>query len=378
MKYEFYSEDKKELEELRQCAMLDRLVTDRELRIQEIENGVIIPGKGIYKDGHFFSNSNWGGVVDDTEINIIEYDIEDCDDEVYYLGTFHGIWGHAITDGKRLLWGLLPELSGQDKTKYAKFVYGKVGVETHLPDNLMALLSYLGINPDNSRLITKPARFKKIFLANEAYWYDINTAAQRTFSPTFRNFYEILCQRIAGEDVKPYRIVYLSRSNWRKGNRDFGEHYLEDAFQNKYNCEIIHPQDLSFKDLVTVLRQTKTLITTEGSISHNALFLQPGTKLIILRKAGFISYYQLMVNQLKELDVTYIDAHRTHHFYNSPTPYYGPFFIYKNKALAKFLETESYFPILTYLKYRGHVAKAHTRYFLGKTKRKIKQLIASK
>lgn len=378
MKYEFYSEDKKELEELRQCAMLDRLVTDRELRIQEIENGVLIPGKGICKDGHFFPNSQWGGVVEDTQIEIAESDIEDCDDVVYYLGTFHGIWGHTITDGMRLLWGLIPELSGQDRNKYKKFVYGKAGECTHLPDNLMILLRYLGINNDNSRLITKPTRFKKIFLADEAYWYDIKTPAQRTFSTTFRKFYEILSKSIAGDDIEPYRTVYLSRSNWKKGNRDFGERFLENAFKKKYNCEIIHPQDLSFKELVTVLRQTKTLISTEGSISHNALFLQPGTKLIILRKAGFISYYQLMVNQLKELDVTYIDAHRTHHFYNAPTPYYGPFFIYRNKALSDFLGNKPYFPILTYLKYRGHVAKAHTRYFLGKTKGKIKRLITSK
>ena len=149
--------------------------------------------------------------------------------------------------------------------------------------------------------------------------------------------------------------MYFSRSAWKKGNPDFGEHLIEKAFYEKYHCEIIHPEQLSFVDMVKILQETRTLITTEGSVSHNSLFMQPGSELIIIRKAGFVSYYQLMINQIKDLRVTYIDAHQTHYFYDKETPYYGPFFLYVNNSLAQFLKIKAHFPLLTYIRYRMNI-----------------------
>jgi len=356
MNYKFYSEEDQRLRELKECAALDRFVPEEKLCVKLLHNAIVLPEKGVYHYGKLLSQSFWGGVVDEKSQFSEETDHYVYDDStVYYIGTFHPCWGHEITDGMRLLWGILPELGGMQINPNIKCAYTLCNLNNPLTDNFRQLLSYIGITETNLLLVTQPTKFKSLYLADEAYWYNIKTAEKRTFSKTYRNLFEAICKRVESKERQPTRTIYFSRSAWKKGNPDFGERYIENCFKKKGNCEIYHPEKLSFDQMVKILRQTKTLITTEGSISHNALFMQPGSNIVLIRKAGFISYYQLMINQLKELNVTYIDAHRTHHFYDKNTPYYGPFFLYVNKPLATLLSVKSRFPVFTYIHYRSHI-----------------------
>lgn len=373
MTYSFYSDDICDLEALKKSASLDRYVPNVTLNVKKLDGALIIPSKGLYLDGHILKDSYWGGVVDEKfKYSEISHDFECCNSTVYYIGTFHPCWGHDITDGTRLLWGMIPEIGGIKLNQNVKFAYSLCDGSCQLPANFKQLLSYFGITDSNLLLITKPTKFHTVYLADESYWYDIKTDKKRTYSTVYKSFFDELCKRIVPNSNTPTQTIYLSRSMWRKGNPDFGEFLIEAAIKKQLNCKIIHPENLTFSQMVTLLQQTKTLITTEGSISHNALFLQPGTNLIILRKAGFISYYQLMINQLKNLNITYIDAHRTHHFYDKNTPYYGPFFLFVNKALARFLGIQPKFPLIQYLKYRWHIVKWHTKVFVIQLLLKVK------
>lgn len=365
MTYKYYSEEIESIEALKQSASLDRFVEEPQLKVKSLANAIILPSTGVYHNGCICPESFWGGVVsNDIQFDANSQEIVEDDSEVYYLGTFHICWGHEITDGMRLLWGIVPELGGialNDKVKYA---YTLCSNDHPLPQNFIMLLESFGVDKQRLVKIDAPTRFKKVYLADESYWYDITTDTKRTFGSTFRQLYEILCHKVVPVKKEPTRTVYLSRSGWHKGNPDFGEAMVERAFVENMNCEVYRPENLSFVEMVRLLQETKTLIATEGSISHNALFLQPGTKLIILRKAGFISYYQLMINQLKDLEVTYIDAHRTHHFTHPIYPYYGPFFLLVNKSLSDFLGIKPQFPIKEYVRYRSEVCKRRSKNLL--------------
>lgn len=352
MEYSFFSNDNN-ISSLVNSSKLNRLIPDVILKINEIKGGLIIPKVGVFDGNKFLRSSYWGGDIDDAELKITEYAYDDS--EVYYLGTFHPCWGHEITDGTRLLWGLFTELCTFDKPDNLRFVYTLRDCNKPLNQNFKDLLSSIGIKDETLICLHKPTKFKRVFIADESYWYNSYSSEKRTFSKTYADMFELLIRKIIPTTNKPEKVVYFSRSAWKKGNPDFGEKYIEDAFVNYKNCEVIYPEKLSFIEMVSLLQNTATLITTEGSISHNALFMQKGTNLVIIRKAGFISYYQLMINQIKDLNVTYIDSHLTHHFYNKKTPYYGPFFLYVNDSLARYLHIKPHFPLITYCHYRIHI-----------------------
>ena len=361
MIYNFFSDDES-IDALVNSTKIDRYVPDTELEIRQIINGVVIPQVGVFEGRKFLPNSYWGGDINEGEIVLQEFDYDDS--EVYYLGTFHPCWGHEITDGVRLLWGLIREINHIKIPNDIKFVYTLRDNNKQLNQNFKELLSYFGAADNTLLCVDKPTQFKKIYLADESYWYNSQSDAKRKYSNYFTYIFDYLTKQIVPENNKPNKVVYFSRTAWKKGNPDFGEKFIEDAFVNSMHCEIVHPERLSFVEMVRLLQNTQTLITTEGSISHNALFMQNGTDLIIIRKAGFISYYQLMINQVKNLNVTYIDAHFTHYFYDKTAPYYGPFFLYVNKSLALYLGIRSHFPVLTYCRYRSHIIFKSFRYFL--------------
>ena len=77
------------------------------------------------------------------------------------------------------------------------------------------------------------------------------------------------------------------------------------------------------------------MATTEGSISHNAVFMSKGANLEIVRKVPFVNEYQIALNEINNLHVTYIDAHLSV-FARKDALAAGPFFIYVNDNLIRF------------------------------------------
>lgn len=117
-----------------------------------------------------------------------------------------------------------------------------------------------------------------------------------------------------------------------------------------------------------MLQGCKSFATTEGSCSHNALFMKPGSELIVVRKIDSCNGYQHPINSMKELNVTYIDASLTHFPSDRKKPWAGPFFIYLNKRLAAFAGVRPHFPVKTYCQYAWPQVKR-------KTKRLIKHVL---
>lgn len=104
-----------------------------------------------------------------------------------------------------------------------------------------------------------------------------------------------------------------------------------------------------------MLQHVKSLVATEGSIAHNAVFCRPGTEVIILRKAFYTNDHQYVINQMRELNVTYIDVHLS--LFTNDQPNLGPFFLYVNDNLVRFfknrygMEIENTFSERRFLKY---------------------------
>ena len=93
----------------------------------------------------------------------------------------------------------------------------------------------------------------------------------------------------------------------------------------------------------------------ECSTSHNALFMRSGAKLILLRKYDRVNLYQMTINQVKSLNVDYVDVYGTLNwaFVNSNQRGEGPFFVYVTKMLANYLDCCPHFPIGEFCRYLG-------------------------
>ena len=115
--------------------------------------------------------------------------------------------------------------------------------------------------------------------------------------------------------------MYFSRTLINDG-KDYGENAIEEMFV-KEGYTVVHPEMFSFDEQVQMLSTCTHFAATEGSISHNVVFT-PRTEVVIIRKSNYINSYQVFINELADVDVTYIDSNYT---LVRTVPWCGPFFV---------------------------------------------------
>lgn len=132
--------------------------------------------------------------------------------------------------------------------------------------------------------------------------------------------------------------VYLTRTQIND-NRDFGEKQIQNLFKKK-GYLIIAPEKYSIADQLSIYANCDEIVATESTVAHNAIFAATGSKLVILKKADYINYYQEAINDMVGLSVTYICCH--HSNWCHPVWYYlGPFYMCVTSDLKNYLKMES-------------------------------------
>lgn len=317
-----------------------------------IPEGIVLPymeknnkihGGVVDKEGKFvyFSNFNedvGGGYEVDRVLS--------CKESVIFIGNIvYPAWGHVITDDLKYLWWLLTDdfkriyeekkiIFACIKSKYLKNI-----------SSFYSLFSAFGIKSPTIMLIEEPTRFKEVYVPEPSFL--ATEEGKRFWSFEFENtINQIKDYFTLGTET--FDKVYLSRTKIA-GRRDFGERYVERAFKDA-GYHIVYPEEISLEQQIHILKNAKIVATTEGSISHNAVFMQKYATLVILRKSDYINYYQVAINEMNDLNVVYIDAHLSV-LNNKKKPIVGPFFIYVNRRVADFLGIKKSFPFLEFLRY---------------------------
>ncbi len=331
-------------------------VIKKELDISSYDNMVIYPGRNAFEGG-CLDNKNvvlreskvtkkW--FYSDTPVAFEEREIDHSNETVVYLGMWVSCWGHNLTDCLKHIWCFLPEI----KKRYpflndAKLVYITERPDQIMPTNFMELLSLLGI--DDVKRVTKPTRFKKVYIPDQCFSLD-HKDGFRYCTPEYVSLIETIIQKAYKDDdfPKKHSLVYLTRNSWkadwrRKQRVDYGEKLLEDYFlrlasSNMGGGGVIHPECMSLREMIHCMQNCSKLFVTEGSIGFNALFMKPHSELIVLRKAAYVNDYQVVINQAKNLNVTYIDANRTDFFFYDNSMTLGPFFMCVSDELKRYLE----------------------------------------
>lgn len=314
----------------------DTFYCDLKLKYLQYNDAYILPfkqtsagygGGVVTKDGIYLENSalhTKNGVgYDFTDFDIL-------DEKVIYLGIFTKTWGHFITDCIRRLWFVNSNYYNDNLSDY-KFVYipfpgfGFSG-------NYKILLEIMGIDTSVFIPIKKITRFTQVIIPDESFFtLDGN---KRYFTYEYKEMINL---------VREYGLVNKRKINFEKvyftyrncsGNNVVGEEKIEKFFKEQ-GYTIISPERLSFYEQLNILTNCKFFASTVGSCSHNIIFMQDNSNIILLPRANFLTGYQLALDDVVSHNITYIDTSLSFCI-NSNYPWIGPFYYFISDNLCEF------------------------------------------
>ena len=245
-------------------------------QIGRFASGCVVAESGVVRDT-LLSPCLYHNV--DLRIRDSEVVTESCD--ALFIGCFYNCWGHSLTDSLRYLWVFLPRYRKMlvEAAGNAKIVYVTAGGECgrKFGKNFAEMLDVLGVPRERIIEIRKPTRFRRLFVPTPSFYED--EKIDRHCTDKYKETIDYIIDAVVPRSAAPDKIVYFTRSKWQHGfaRKDFGEIAIERAVKRAYpDCEMVAPETLSFKELVKLVASCKMLITTEGSIGHNSLFLRGG------------------------------------------------------------------------------------------------------
>lgn len=276
------------------------------LRIWEGEDATILPMRrpmGEYGRGGVVDNE--GRYVPESEIGKAVYqgydfaNAEYRNEKVVYCGFLINHWGHFLLEGISRLWYYFENDLTIDK--YIFFL--EENEQREISGNYKELLQLLNIW-DKLEFINRPTTFRYMVVPEPSY------RCGRYYSAQFLRIFEEAVKHVRSDPTwkKPEKI-FLSRSKFSKGKSyEFGLEALDD-FYKKNGYTIIFPETISLSQLIYYIQHTTVVASTSGTLPHHMLFAKRGHKLVILERCVINNDFQVDVNKMMNLDVTYIDAH---------------------------------------------------------------------
>ena len=339
-------------------------------------NAVIAPGRecgGVFADGRRVVEA-WPSGRDPDSTPCPQKRI---DEPVLFIGTLHGCWGHCLTDSLRRMWFFASPR--REECRHLRVAYMTLLEDEVLPPNLLEIFKLLGFDLREATRIDQPTAIRECVVPDVGY---VSANAGLTWGypphgpllPTleFGELFDFIVRRVGvGRGGHPVRKVYFSRT--RCSRWDYGEEAIERAFASR-GFEIVHPEKLSLAEMLRILDETAVFASTEGSCSHNAVFLRKGTRAIIIRKSSSVNWYQMMINFMRGLDVTFVRSawSPTLLRYERHDPVAGPFFLYVNSRLAKILGVRRCFPLGAFIRYVGWGFVLHWGHWLFSGLRRLR------
>ena len=258
------------------------------------------------------------------------------DNQVIFLGFFLNIFGHSYTDNLRKLWFIETEQFKSLIAFGAEVVYTTNRNEP-LNNSVKELLRFAGYDISQARHITELTQFNKVFIPDNCLRA---TSYGRIYSKEYKNLIDRIKQsQIAKKQSNcsfPAKI-YFTRSKYiaDKNNKETGEQSIERVFK-KNGFTIISPEDYTFSEQIQMVQNCHSFAATEGSVAHLCVFCNPHTDVVIINKANYLNFHQVMINEFANLNVTYIEAHHSSKV-DPEHPWWGPFYLCITKYLERYI-----------------------------------------
>lgn len=321
-------------------------VIKTELKVQEVENGVILPikklrdipgydgvfGGGVTTEeyqfvaGHFRKKNDATANYSVSESYKLECEPENIDEVVVFGGIFFRHYGHAIIDGLTRMWWYAENY----KNLPHKLVF--LTMPDQSPETDKRFLRLAGLTEKDYVIVDRPTKFKKILVPEEAI-FNMDCGHEE-----WLKFFDLIKENVRKYTPPPLREekIYLSRTQLPEKDA-VNEEYLEKVAREQ-GYKIVYPEQLKLEDQINLIMNAKSIASTMGTLTHMAVFAEPGTEMIcFLRKAEEITHPQIIINELRKLDWYIVEATKTPlpttHvrgiFLYGLTPFFADFMRYK-------------------------------------------------
>ena len=311
--------------------------SDQLLACRCYENAYIVFDPLYYKYAIFTEE---GKKIEGNDAELDKSNVVNCEETAICMGFFHSVWGHNFTDNIKRFWFLYTDEGKQLVADGARIVY-VCEANRSISDNGKRLFAMADVDFSMFEMVKQSTRFKKLYVPDPSLIHATIThepIGERSYTKEFLQTIQRIKDKI--EPLRPgLEKVYFSRVGLSSTfYREVGEWEIESVFRQK-GYKIVHPEKLSLDEQLSILASCREFASTEGSIAHNVIFCQPGTQVVIVRKADYINTYQMVINAIANLNVTFVDAHRT------KPPYFidnkiwsGPFYMYQSKYLYQWAQ----------------------------------------
>ncbi len=268
----------------------------------------------------------------DFSASVIEPDI------VIYLGFLVNVFGHAFTDNLRKVWFLDTEECKKIIRNGGKIVYTTQNNEP-LPGFIIEAFLLSGIEIEKAKLVDHLTQFDTVIIPQSSI---ISSKYGRLYNTEYEQLINKIKRSIPNQEYgDSIKKLYFTRTQLKK-SRDIGENSLERAFR-RLGYTIVAPEHHSIITQIQMINHCSHFAATEGSISHLSLFCKPGTDVVLINKANYLNYHQVMINEFANLNVTYIESHHSS-FANKVFPWWGPFYLYPTRFFIRYLGHGIYVP----------------------------------
>lgn len=253
-------------------------------------------------------------------------------DQTYiYIGYMYNCYGHMLGDCLRWLWFVKTKECQSLLKQGAKFVC--ISIEP-LQRYQLELLKLAGV--EDVMRIDSVTKVRKLYIPNQSIYTE---KEQNYFSDAFNETIEAIINQAKKEvySIFPSKI-YLTRRGWKSDI--YGELLVEKYFK-KNGFAIVSPEKHSIAEQIAMMNNAHEVVATESSLSHSMIFCKMNTRCHILRKNLHINKYSLFINQMRKLNVSYVDCSLSL-FLDNNRWWDGPFFIYPNDNLVNCFVTHTY------------------------------------
>ncbi len=349
-----YVKSKKGKENIRK--FIKNYYRTKPLEVLNIADGTILPRKeadkklypntwmglgGVLdKDGEFVKISGIKALYSDDLVFGGKYDyseVEECNENVLYMGVFQPQWGHFLVEYCTRLW-----YSIKNDNQY-KIVYcGYNCRKGEVPEPYLEFLKLLGIKKEQLVDIRKPIKYKKIIVPQQSF------LRNQYFTDEYKFIINTAYNNINKNGLVPYKKIYFTRNLFIKNNKpdvEVGEKEIQETFQ-KNGYKILAPETLSVEEQIFYVRNCEEFVAIPSSTSDNAVFAADKTKRIYIRKAFKAVPEEFQIDQMTNAEsITFIDCYYEP-YQRFPLTYGGgPHFIGATKEFGAFLKDNDMLPL---------------------------------
>jgi capsular polysaccharide biosynthesis protein len=185
-----------------------------------------------------------------------------------YLGHLMGHYGHFITETLSAFWAI-PFLKF-DRVAFHPFIFGGL-----IKPFMSPFLEAFDITPDKIVVLRDYTKFDRVYVPERLF--KLNCSVHLRYAECGRQVANFIG---VSQEERPDCKTYLSRSRLEGSYRTINNDKEVDELMESIGFSVIHPQELSVRDQISLYSRSRVMAGFSGSALHNCIFMNPKSILI--------------------------------------------------------------------------------------------------